>query len=220
MSVTASQIGGHQPDSTKEWVAFLQAWMSDPLGVAALAPSSRALAAVITAEITSAHAPVIELGPGTGAFTRALLERGIPQNELTLVECSRELASRLQALFPEARVHWGNAARLGSIDPWRPGETAKGGALAGAVVSGLPLLNMPPRTVMKILSGAFGRHLRPHAAFYQFTYGPACPVPRSILDRLGLKARRIGGVLANFPPASVYRITRRPVRLAATACNR
>jgi phosphatidylethanolamine/phosphatidyl-N-methylethanolamine N-methyltransferase len=67
---------------------------------------------------------------------------------------------------------------------------------------------MPPRKIMAILLGAFG-YLRPGGSFYQFTYGPRCPVPRPILDRLGLKARRIGGTVRNLPPAAAYRITRR-----------
>ena len=50
--------------------------------------------------------------------------------------------------------------------------------------------------------------MRPGGAFYQFTYGPRCPVPRPILDRLGLKATRIGGTVRNIPPAGVYRISR------------
>jgi phospholipid N-methyltransferase len=75
-------------------------------------------------------------------------------------------------------------------------------------VSGLPLLSMRPRQVMAILSGAFS-YTRPTGRFYQFTYGPFCPIPRTVLDRLELKAKRIGGTVRNLPPASVYRITRR-----------
>ena len=63
--------------------------------------------------------------------------------------------------------------------------------------------------------------MRPTGSFYQFTYGPRCPVPRPILDRLGLKATRVGGTIRNIPPASVYRITRRQplaiVRRASTS---
>lgn len=88
------------------------------------------------------------------------------------------------------------------------------GAPVGAVVSGLPLLSMKPRKVVGILAGAFGC-VQPGGAFYQFTYGPTCPVPRRVLDRLGLKAVRIGRALANVPPAAVYRISRRPRRLVS-----
>jgi hypothetical protein len=57
------------------------------------------------------------------------------------------------------------------------------------------------------MSGAFS-YLRPGGAFYQFTYGPRCPVPRPILDRLGLQSAYIGGTVRNLPPAAVYRISR------------
>ncbi len=82
------------------------------------------------------------------------------------------------------------------------------GQVAGAVVSGLPLLSLPRRTVIRILLSAF-RHLRVDGAFFQFTYGPGCPVPSVVLDRLGLRAQRIGRCIANLPPATVYRISRR-----------
>jgi phospholipid N-methyltransferase len=108
----------------------------------------------------------------------------------------------LQFRFPNARVLWMDASQLGQHDLFPE-------APVGAVISGLPLLSMSPRKVLSILTGAFS-HVRPGGAFYQFTYGPRCPVPRPILDRLGLKATRIGGTVRNLPPASVYRITRRP----------
>jgi phospholipid N-methyltransferase len=89
------------------------------------------------------------------------------------------------------------------------------GAPVGAVVSGLPILSMPPKHVLAVLAGAFGV-LRPGGAFYQFTYGPRCPVSRRILDRLGLKATCVGRVYLNIPPAAVYRITKRsPSKLKA-----
>ncbi|WP_081688988.1 VTT domain-containing protein [Inquilinus limosus] len=181
--------------------AFFRAWLKAPLRVAAVVPSGRALAAAITAEIGPDSAPVIELGPGTGAFTRALIGRGVPEARLALVEAGPEFAALLRERFPAAQVLCMDAARLGTADPF-------GGEKAGAVVSGLPVLSMPPKAVIGILDGAF-RHLRPDGAFYQFTYGPRCPIPRAILDRLGLKAVRIGRAVANVPPAAVYRITRR-----------
>lgn len=72
-------------------------------------------------------------------------------------------------------------------------------------MSGLPLLSMPEQQVEAILRAAFAK-LSPTGAFYQFTYGPRCPVSSAVLDRLGLKAERVGGTFANLPPATVYRI--------------
>ncbi|WP_342363005.1 hypothetical protein [Terrarubrum flagellatum] len=181
--------------------SFFRSWIADPLRVAAVAPSGEALARLITCEIARDDGPVLELGTGTGVFTRALLARGVRESDLTLVEHGSDFARMLQHRFPQARVLWLDAARIGAYDLYA-------GAPVAAVVSGLPLLSMPPRKVMAILSGAFAV-MRTGAAFYQFTYGPRCPVPRPILDRLGLQATRIGGAWRNLPPASVYRISRR-----------
>jgi phosphatidylethanolamine/phosphatidyl-N-methylethanolamine N-methyltransferase len=193
-------VASRRQDAADDF-AFFRAWLKAPLRVAAVVPSGRALAAAITAEIEPDTAPVIELGPGTGAFTRALLARGVPESQLALVEAGPDFAKLLQDRFPEAQVLCMNATRLAAADPFD-------GEKAGAVVSGLPVLSMPPRAVIAILDGAF-HHLRPDGAFYQFTYGPRCPIPRAILDRLGLKAVRIGRAVANVPPAAVYRISRR-----------
>ena len=76
-------------------LSFFLAWLANPLRVGAVSPSSRALADAITAEITPACAPVIELGPGTGVFTRSLIARGIPEERLALIEYSRDFARRL-----------------------------------------------------------------------------------------------------------------------------
>lgn len=186
-----------------EQLSFLCNWVSAPRRVAAIAPSSKALATLITSGVSLDDAPVIELGPGTGVFTRQLIERGIPQEQLVLVEFGSHFPRSLREEFPAIRVFCMDAARLGGIQPF-------GREKAGAVVSGLPLLSMPPLQVVRILRGAFA-HLRQDGAFYQFTYGPRCPVPRAILERFGLRARYVGGTLANLPPAAVFQISRNPI---------
>ncbi|AYD01201.1 methyltransferase domain-containing protein [Neorhizobium sp. NCHU2750] len=180
---------------------FLRSWASNPLRVGAVAASGQTLARLITQEIGADAGPVIELGPGTGVFTRALLARGVAESELTLIEYGHEFLPMLERRFPAARVLQMDASRL------RRAQIFDGQA-AGAAVSGLPLLSMSPRKQTAILAGVFA-YLKPGASLYQFTYGPRCPVPRRILDRLGLKAVRVGGTVRNIPPAAVYRISRR-----------
>ncbi|QIG92235.1 MULTISPECIES: class I SAM-dependent methyltransferase [unclassified Bradyrhizobium] len=183
-------------------ISFFTAWMAAPGRVGAIAPSGAALAELITRDISANSGPILELGPGTGAFTYQLLKRGVRQQDLTLIEYGSDFMRLLQLRFPGARVLWMDAARLAS-------ERLYHGAPVGAVVSGLPLLNMSPRKVISIVGGAFS-YMRPGGAFYQFTYGMRCPVPRPILDRLGVRATLVDRAILNVPPAAVYRLTRRP----------
>lgn len=185
-------------------VQFLRAWINDPMRVASITPSSSALAALITSEITPETTPVVELGPGTGVFTRALLNRGVPPDRLLLVERGESFAEMLRSRFPGVGVLTMDASDLGRVELF-DGEPVR------AVISGLPFLSMPARQIVGVLDGCFA-HLSPEGAYYQFTYGARCPVPRLILERLGLKAIRIGRTFSNFPPAAVYRIKRRPQR--------
>jgi phosphatidylethanolamine/phosphatidyl-N-methylethanolamine N-methyltransferase len=181
---------------------FFRAWMSNPLRTASIVPSGRALGEAMTREIGVAQAPVIELGPGTGVFTRQLIVRGVPEERIALVESASSFAGMLRLQFPSAVMLETDATELRRCDPFE-------GEKVGAVISGLPLLSMPAWRVLAILHGAF-RILRPEGALYQFTYGWRCPVRRHILDRLDLEATCIDRVFANVPPAQVYRIARRP----------
>ena len=181
-------------------LVFARAWLHNPRRVGAVAPSSVVLADLITAAIEPSSAPVIELGPGTGVFTRALLARGVPEDKLALVECDPNFVDMLGCQFPRSRILRLDAASLRTAEVF-------GGELAGAAISGLPLLSMSSQKVLAIL-GAIFHHMRQDAALYQFTYGWRCPVPRPILDRLGLRFERTGSTYANLPPATVYRIWR------------
>ncbi|SFL21020.1 class I SAM-dependent methyltransferase [Lysobacter sp. cf310] len=186
--------------SQNEPLTFLCQWMTAPRRVGAIAPSGRTLAELITREIGPTHGPVIELGAGTGSFTHQLIARGVAESQLVLVELGDDFARSLSQRFPAAHVHRINAQRLHRLP-------THASPLAGAVVSGLPLLSMSTLQVARILRGAFA-HLRGDGAFYQFTYGISCPIPKAMLERFGLKAHYMGATLANLPPARVFRISR------------
>jgi hypothetical protein len=130
----------------------------------------------------------------------AALKRRFPER-IGWLPGAREFLDALRTRYPRATLVRQDASRLGALQFF-------GGELAGAVVSGLPLLSMPPARVRRVLQDAFLR-LRPDGAFYQFTYGFRCPVPTRLLERLGLKATRVAIALRNLPPAAVYRIERR-----------
>lgn len=188
-------------DSVYDLSAFVRAWLRAPLKMGAIAPSGLALAKAITKEISPATGPVLELGPGTGVFTRALLDRGISEENLTLLERDPRLAKLLRERFPGVRIISACATELRRLELFD-------NAGAGAIVSGLPLLSMKPITVTRILSGAFSK-LCYGGAIYQFTYRPICPVPKPVMKKLDLNAVCIGFSFRNLPPAWVFSIRQR-----------
>ena len=147
---------------------------------------------------------VVELGGGTGVFTRALIAHGVAPKDLLVLELNEALYQHLRARFADAHVVCGDARELKSIAA-EDGFLADG--LADAVISGLGLLSMTRRTQAEILTAAFSV-LKPEGRYIQFTYGPKSPVSRDLLNELGLSVRRGGFAWWNVPPASVYVYTR------------
>jgi len=189
-----------QPDA---WTFFRQ-WLRNPRAMAALSPSSRQLARLMIDQLPDRARHIVELGGGTGVITQALLEHGIEAPNLLVVELNEELHQLLHQRFPEVRVVCGDAQELKSI-------VADGGFAAGegvdAVVSGLGMLSMSRSTQRAILSGVFAV-LGERGRFIQFTYGPASPLSRELLNEMGLQVRRAGVAWLNVPPATVYVYTR------------
>ncbi|HZP66490.1 MAG TPA: methyltransferase domain-containing protein [Rudaea sp.] len=190
-------------DSAEVWTFFRQ-WLKNPLGIAALSPSGRQLARQMIAELPHEAHRVVELGGGTGVFTRALLAHGIAATDLMVLELNEALYQHLRARFPHVHVVCGDARELKRIAEQ---DGFLNGGPADAVISGLGLLSMTRRTQAEILKAAFAT-LSPEGRFIQFTYGPKSPVSRDLLDELGLSVRRGGFAWWNVPPASVYVYTR------------
>lgn len=88
-----------------DYLAFFKAWNRDPRRTGALFPSGRNLAQKITSQIDGWSGTVIELGPGTGAFTRALLENGVQESRLVLVEADGAFVSMLRHRFAQAKYY-------------------------------------------------------------------------------------------------------------------
>lgn len=191
------------PSGSQAWLFFRQ-WLKNPMSIAALAPSGTQLAGLMTAELPRGAKRVIELGAGTGVFTRAMIDSGIAPDQLLVVELNEELYEHLRAQFADARVVCGNACELTDIVAKE--EFAKPGEV-DAVVSGLGLLNMSRDLQRSIMRSAFDV-LRPGGSFIQFTYSPKPPLSRELLDELGLSVRRGGFAWRNIPPASVFVFSR------------
>lgn len=156
------------------------------------------------AEVPKDARQVIELGAGTGVFTKLLVARGAPLDQIMVVELNPVMAQTLTSEFAGVHVINGDATYLRAIVEQAPHFTL---GQVDAVVSGLGFLNMPNSIVQGIVAAAF-EVLAPGAPFVQFTYGPKSPIAAPIVRALQLKVRRASFTLRNFPPASVYVYTR------------
>jgi len=158
-------------------------------------PSGRVLARTMASYVdVESDAPVVELGPGTGAITNALIARGIDQKRLVLVEDNPGFCALLRDRYPQAQVIQGDAYRL------RDSLREVLGSPASAVVSGLPLVTKPMQTRLRLIRDAF-LALAPGAPFVQFTYSVAPPIPRSLP---GVSTEASERVWINLPPARVW----------------
>jgi phosphatidylethanolamine/phosphatidyl-N-methylethanolamine N-methyltransferase len=181
---------------------FLLRWLRRPRGLGAVVPSSQALAAALAGQIDmAAPGTVIELGAGTGNVTHGLLDAGVAPDDLVVVEREAQFCATLTARFPELRVVEGDVRDMKAL------LRVLGIRQVKAVVSSLPLLNFSKQDRRRVVSQVI-RVLAPDGVFVQYTYGPASPLPGRICTELGIEGERNGWVLANLPPAAVWRYRR------------
>jgi phosphatidylethanolamine/phosphatidyl-N-methylethanolamine N-methyltransferase len=180
---------------------FFKRWLSNPREIGALFPSSKKLARLIASQAfveNKGHIDnggcILELGAGTGSFTQALLEAGVPPKQLICLEIDSQLFSYLKKRFPQLTVLRGDACHLRKVVP-EPFLKR-----IDAVVSGIPMINLTKDLKQRILQNAFDL-LKPGQTFYQFTYSPFSPLAAK---SLGLSKRRVGTVFSNIPPATVW----------------
>ncbi|WP_299812001.1 rRNA adenine N-6-methyltransferase family protein [Tardiphaga sp.] len=176
-------------------VRFLRSWIEKPLHMGAVMPSGKVLARTMASYVDrDAKGPVVELGPGTGAITTALLAHGIEQSRLVLVEFNPTFCALLRERYPQATVVQGDAYALRDT-LW---EILK--EPASAVVSGLPLVTKPMLTRLKLIRDAFSA-MSPGSPFIQFTYSVAPPIPKTLP---GVSTEASERVWMNLPPARVW----------------
>lgn len=170
---------------------FLRGLISNPRGVSAPTPSSSTLARAIAAEVDlSRDGLVIELGPGTGVVTKALLEHGVPADRLVVIEQEPCFAQVLRKRLPQVTVHQGDALIFESQIAFD--------AQVAAIVSGLPLLQIPLAARRSLLRRALACQEK-GGLFIQLSYSWRPPVPPE--PGMTLHKRT---VWRNFPPAHVW----------------
>jgi len=145
---------------------FLQEWFANPQRTGAVAPSSPRLAAAMARWLPAdPESYVLELGPGTGAVTEALLQRGLREDRLVAIEKNSKLARLLRDRFPSAHIITGDAWHLDELLSRCRGPIER----VGAVISSLPLLNFP-RAEAEALADKIRAILEQGGKWVQFSY--------------------------------------------------
>jgi phosphatidylethanolamine/phosphatidyl-N-methylethanolamine N-methyltransferase len=175
----------------KDWLSFVQRMARNPRAIGAISPASPALAEAMAAQVDfTKPGRVLELGPGTGAITRALIRRGLGPERVVAVEADPTFAHILRARFPGLQVVEGDATNASAIEALGP---------FNAIISSLPLLNFPPHERVEVVRQLL-RLLPPGSPFVQYSYGVRPPLPRA----QELKATLADRVWRNLPPARIW----------------
>ena len=181
-------------------VRFIRSWMERPLSIGAVTPSGKMLARTMARYVDpNSDGPVVELGPGTGPVTEALVEAGVAPSRLVLVEFNPSFCRILRSRYPDATLVQGDAYSIRRLLETLLIEPA------AAVVSGLPLVTKPIRERWRLIRDAFDLMV-PGAPFVQFTYSVASPLPKRLG---GFTAEASERIWMNLPPARVW-VYRRP----------
>jgi phosphatidylethanolamine/phosphatidyl-N-methylethanolamine N-methyltransferase len=184
-----------KPINIDDEARFLKSWVERPLVTGAVTPSGKMLARTMASYLDpDMPGPVIELGPGTGPVTEAIIRRGIAPERLILVEFNPDFCKLLKARFPAATVIEGDAYGLA--------DTVSGliqGKAAG-IVSSLPLFTKPLPQRLRLLDDALSL-CHASAPFVQFTYAVVPPIPKDKGDYVAQASNR---VWLNLPPARVW----------------
>lgn len=182
-------------------VRFLKSWVEKPLTTGAVSPSGRALARLMARHVDPASKGlVIELGPGTGVVTNALIERGIDPERILAIEFNDRFCTLLAKRHPDITIIQGDAYDLKRTLGQYADEPI------AAIVSSLPLLTRPLADRDMLLAQSL-EMLPDDGAFVQFSYANSPPIAE---DRTKFRLDGSNWVVLNLPPARVW--SYRPLR--------
>lgn len=190
-NVTAREL----PTQLIKQLRFLGGFVRSPQRLGAVAPTSSIVCDVIASHISSPNRlPVLELGPGTGAVTDAILRKGVVEEDILAVEFDQKFCTEWALRYPSASIIRGNAldldASLEHLDYDK----------FDCVVSGIPMLNFGKADHKKFLDAAFSR-IAPGRPIIQITYGNRSPI---IVEDPAIVVECSPRIMRNFPPAKVW----------------
>lgn len=176
-------------------IRFIRGMMAEPKTVGAIMPTSGRMAAKMASVIdTGSGLPVLELGPGTGVITKAILAKGVPPENLVSIEYSTQFYNHLVEKFPGVRFINGDAFNIEET------LSAYRGQKFDCVISGIPLLNFPMHARVKLVESLLDL-MPPGRPIVQFSYGPKSPVAKRPEH---YKVEHSDIIFCNIPPAQIW----------------
>ncbi len=192
----------------KDTFRFLRQYATTPGTVGAVAPSSRALAERICTAVDLDNAQnVVEFGPGTGAFTKVILEKITPQTNFLAIEHSESFIEILKPRHPDLKLFHDTAENVRAICD------NEGIDQVDCIISGLPFAAFPESLQRSLLDGITSV-LKPGGQFATFAYWTGRYLKagrrfRATLDEYFPSINQLPTVWQNLPPAFVYQCTTR-----------
>ena len=176
-------------------IRFIKGMISTPKTVGAIAPTSARMAARMASIIdTGSGLPVLELGPGTGVITKAILDKGVAPENLVSVEYSSEFVRHLRGKYPGVNFINGDAFSLAeTLENYR-------GQQFDCVISGIPLLNFPMHQRVTLVEDLL-KLIPVGRPIVQFSYGPVSPV---VARPDSYTIKHFDFIMRNIPPAQIW----------------
>ncbi|ESZ13541.1 phospholipid N-methyltransferase PmtA [Mesorhizobium sp. L48C026A00] len=174
---------------------FFKGWIDKPKAVGSIVPTSSITARKMASVVNPMSGlPVLEVGPGTGVITRAILAHGVKPENLYAVEYSPDFVRHLRQLYPGVNVIEGDAFNLNAT----LGD--KSGLTFDSVISGVPLLNFPVEQRVAYVESLLDR-IPTGRPVVQLTYGPLSPIPPGRGD---YTVEHFHFVIRNIPPTQLW----------------
>ena len=174
---------------------FFKGWIDKPKAVGSIVPTSSTTARKMVSVVNpNSGLPVLEVGPGTGVITRAILAKGVKPENLYAVEYSPDFVRHLRQLYPGVNVIEGDAFNLDAT----LGD--KSGLTFDSVISGVPLLNFPVEQRVAYVESLLDR-IPTGRPVVQLTYGPLSPIPPGRGD---YTVEHFHFVIRNIPPTQLW----------------
>lgn len=176
-----------------DFLVFLRRFIAEPGRVGSIIPSSRFLCERMLSRVKwDSTDVIIELGPGTGAFTQSIYQNIRPDTHYVLVERDAQFRTMLQSRFPEVTIREEATMLSYYLEELKLGK-------ADVIISGLPFANFPEELRAAILD-EIQSVLAPGGLFITFQY--SLQLQAELQERFSWVETNF--TLLNIPPAFIY----------------